>query len=180
MAGPYAALWRMVEARAPLVVVVYADPASREEWVEEMEMLYGLAGQPVERGVTADDLLERPDKPLIVLPEPESEAELIEQLSVTRDRLYRRTAPAALFLERDGPGLGSLSTQPAIASFLQGVVVDPEAEGKLDLKQERQRFMDATGESPDGWLVRYRSNELPDTLDHALLYLRALLLERGQ
>lgn len=180
MDGPYAALWRMAHAGAPLIVVIYTDPTARQEWADEIEALLGQLGPPPEHVQTAGELLDRPDVPVLVLVEPESEPDLVDQLSVMRDRLVERSAPAALFLERDGPGLTLLASREALASFLQGLVVDPEEEEQVDVEAEKQRFHEATGHSLEDWLERYRAGDLPDTLDNSLTYLRALLLETGQ
>jgi len=175
--GPYAALWRLSRAGTPVALVLYRDPSSREDWIEVLREL--LAGPDHEAKVTAEvsEVLGNVDLPIILAVDPEQEAECIGRLSVARDRLLERRRPVVLLLQQDGPGLRRLRQEAALASFVQGspeVDVDEE----VDVESERTDFQKVAGFPPEEWLSRYRSGDIDDTLDSALLYLRALFLER--
>ncbi len=92
MGGPMAALWRTAHAEAPLAVIIYRDPAAREDWVDEVRLLISQGERAAEAVSSLDELLGRPDVSLLVLPPPEQEADLVGQLAVVRDQLNRRTA----------------------------------------------------------------------------------------
>ena len=175
--GPFAALWRLTHAEAPLALVLYGDPLARQEWSEELRPL--LAGQGSELRTTAnvEEAFADLDIPLLLLPEPEQQSDAVRRLSVGRDKLTSRTATAVLFLLRGGAGQTRLQDEPALASFLAGVTLDPDA--GFDVEAGSRQFEASTGMSPADFIEATATPELPDTLENAVYRLQALLLGGG-
>ena len=179
MQGPFAALWRMTHAEVPLALVLYRDPRARDEWSGELRVLLESRGATSQTTTDVERALTDLDVPLLLVPEPEEQAEAVRRLSVGRDGLIRRTATAVLFLLLGGSGQVRLQAEAALASFLAGVTLDPDASAEVDIEEESRWFLDQTGRSPADFIEASDGQELPDTLENSVHRLRALLLTAG-
>jgi hypothetical protein len=173
VSGSTATLWRQLhEDGSPLSLVLYSSPAALDDVIETVRLV-APPDWTLVRTRDVEDAFARPDVPLLLTPEHEAAAVLT--LDGRREALLPRAMPAILFLLKDGSGEQALRRAPGLASWLQGREFDPEP-ATLDVAEERVRFAEVAGRSPDEWLQAWGRGDIPDTLDNSLLYQRALLL----
>jgi hypothetical protein len=168
-------LWHALHSTATrAVVVLYADL----DVLDDVGTLADPRWQ-IERLATLDEVLSAPKDTLILLVPPEPEqAATVRDLDGSREQLMDRQAPVVVFLRRGGPGEAALQEAIGLTSWLRGRVVDPEAEADLDVAAARAEFQQVTGQSPEDWLARERSNPTPASARDLGLTYRALLLEQ--
>jgi hypothetical protein len=172
MSGSTATLWRHFHEGAPLSLALYSSPAALEEILETVRLVAPDETKLV-RTRDVEDAFTKPDVQLLLTPDDEAAA--VATLDGRRDALLDRAATAILFLLKGGSGEQELRRSYGLASWLQGREFDPEP-AEIDVAQERARFGEITGRSPDAWLAAWNRGEIPDTLDNSFLYQRALLL----
>jgi hypothetical protein len=173
MSGSTATLWRQLhEPDSPLSLVLYSSPAALNEVLETVRLVAPEEWKLI-RTSDVEDAFVKPDVPLLLT--PDNEAAAVLTLDGRREALLSRTAPAILFLLKDGSGEQQLRRAPGLASWLQGREFDPEP-AQIDVEQERTRFTEIAGRSADEWLEAWGRGEIPDTLENSFLYQRALLL----
>lgn len=172
-----AAIWQSLTGGSPVLVVLFDAYDSRAQLVSLVESLTPLE-QPSRRVSDIASVFQDPSTLLLVTPEDEAAA--IEEIEGRRDTLLGRTAPAILFLMRDGAGMRALREAPALSSWLQGHVYDPDERNRESSERARAEFVEITGVGPETWLADWRRGVLPDTLENNLRAGRALaILHRG-
>ncbi len=123
-----------------------------------------------------------PDRCVLLV--PRNEREVVLDLDGSRDRLRSeerpRTAPIVLFLLDGGDGQAALAEAPSLASWAHGNGADPEALARIDVEEARGAFRAETGETPEEWLRRWRSEEFAHTPANFRNYYRALLVEHDE
>lgn len=170
-----ALVWRILEGCEPLAVVWYADLRQREELVELIEAM-APPDVEVRRADRPDQMLGPGDDEAVVLLMPEDEVGAVTRLEVVRDLLSERRQPVLLFLLRGGAAAEALRDLPGLSSWLRGREIDPDHLDSVDVAAERERFTDETGQSPEAWLARWQTGDLPDIGENVLTYHRAWLL----
>lgn len=171
-----ARLARVLQSGRPLVILFYDEPLSRERLLAEAELL-APDSVPVRRSSSIQDAFSA--EPGLLLLTPRNEREAVELLEGGREMLRGRTHPVVLFLLRGGEAQQAMAELPALASWVNGVQIDSEQAGAVDVEAERLRFQEEVGRSPEEWLADYRDGRIPDTLDNFLRSHRALFLERS-
>ena len=174
MSASTGVLWRILRSGSPVAVVFYPESTTRAALMEEVELM-----APPERRVIRAQEIEAAfqDMDAIVLLTPENEARAVELLDLRREGLRARSAPAVLFLLCDGSGERRLREAYALASWLRGREYDPTRAPAVDVTAARQAFEERTGQTPEAWLLAWRTGSLSDTLENNLLAQEALLLE---
>jgi hypothetical protein len=160
------------------IVVVWCPDFGLREWlVGEVESVASADARPF-RTETVEDALATPERLALLVPRSEREAVL--DLDASRDRLLetQRSQPVVLFLLRNGDGQRALAeSRASLASWIEGSDADPEMLAEVDPEAERAAFIDATGESPEEFLAKWRSGQIADTTANLGRAYRAMLLE---
>lgn len=170
-----ARLARVLQSNRPLVILFYDEPLARERLLAEVEVL-APDSVPIRRSSSIHDAFSR--APGLLLLTPQNERQAVELLEGGRELLRERVHPVVLFLLRGGEAQNALAELPGLASWVNGVQIDPERAGEVDVEVERSRFQEEAGCSPEEWLADYRAGKIPDTSDNFLRSHRALFLER--
>jgi hypothetical protein len=168
-------LAKALQSARPLVIVFYEEPSSREQLIEDIQLL-APGGMEVRRTSRIEDAFTA--EPMLLLLTPEDERRAVELLEGGRELMRGRTVPAVLFLLRGGEAERALAELPALASWTRGMLIDPERVGEVDVAAEREHFQQEAGCSPEEWLADFRAGRIPDTTENLLRSHRALLLER--
>jgi hypothetical protein len=168
-------LARLLQSNRPLVILFYDEPLARERLMAEIEVLAPDA-VPIRRSSSLQDAFS--SEPGLLLLTPQNEREAVELLEGGRELLRERPHPVVLFLLRGGAAQEALAELPGLSSWVNGVQIDAERAGEVDVEEERSRFQEEVGRSPEEWLADYRAGRIPDTQDNFLRSHRALFLER--
>jgi hypothetical protein len=118
------------------------------------------------------------NEPVLLLLVPEDERKAVELLEGGRELMRGRTVPAVLFLLRGGEAERALAELPALASWTRGAQVDPANVGEINVEEERARFLQDAGCSPEDWLADFRAGRIADSAENLLRSHQAMLLER--
>jgi hypothetical protein len=141
MSGSTATLLRQLhDVDCPLSLILYSSPAALEDVLETVRLI-APGGLNLARTRDVEDAFTKPDVPLLLTPDHEANA--VATLDGRREALLDRTAPAILFLLKDGSGEQELRRSFGLASWLQGREFDPEP-AQLDLERERERLRSRT------------------------------------
>ncbi len=172
-------LLNAVEREAGGVAVVYCPDFGLREWlVEQVEELVATETATL-RVADVEAALAQPNRLVLLIPDNEREAVL--DLDASRDRILQdpgRSQPIVLFLLRNGDGARTLARDaPSLRSWVGGSDTDPEKIAEIDVPAERQNFRDQNGLTPEDFLGRWRSGELPESGPNFRLAHQAMLLE---
>lgn len=156
------------------IAVVWCPDLDRRDWLVRL-----LEDRFPDARVTLDveAALARPTQLMLLL--PRDEREVILTLDGGTDQLLQspRSNPIVLFLMRNGDGQRCLASEaPNLRSWIGGNAVDPEALAEIDVPKERATFEHRNGATPEAWLVRWRSGELPETSSNFRIAHDAVLL----
>jgi hypothetical protein len=160
-----------------LAIVWCPDLGLRDWLVSEVESLAPTGALPI-RMSEVEETIGTPHRLVLLVPTNEREAVL--DLDASRDRLLepRRTRPVVLFLLRDGDGQRALAEEaPSLWSWTAGNDADPEALAEIDPAAERTAFEVEHGATPEAWLARWRTADLPRNAKNLAIAYRATLLE---
>jgi hypothetical protein len=178
--GGTGTLWsKLGVLRAPLVVVLYSSDGAVDDLTAEIA--FDTPGDDLLLTSLPVDLAEEPNRPLIVRLPLRDEDAAVQRLSLERDRLSTRAAPLVLLLQTEGAGMRALKKLPFLISFAQGRIVNLDALAVADPVEERRTFQEATGLTPEDFLLQRSNGQLPDDLDANLWAHRArTLVESSQ
>lgn len=178
MRDPIRSLVRALEQEPGGVAIVWCPDLGLREWlVSEVESIVPPETESQRVATASEAILVRERVVLLV---PDDERGTILELDARRGQIGEpaRTWPIVVFLLREGDGQRALAEEAVgLRSWVGGNVVDPEEIAEIDAEAERGRFEEETGHSPEDWLVRWRSGELPRTAVHLTRAYRAKLLE---
>jgi hypothetical protein len=171
-------LWGILQGDGPVGVVFYSSPSDRESLIELCHLL-APTNRPIERTKAVEAAFQDLDALLLITPDDEHRAVLM--LDGRREALRDRTAPALLFLLRDGDGERELrASAAALESWLRGNEYDTDNPGRIDRDARLKDFEAEAGCSPVEFLAAWRHGEIQDTAQNNVLAHRAALLERSE
>jgi hypothetical protein len=180
MRDPISSLLGALERNTGGVAIVWCPDLGLRAWlVNEVESLTPTAARPL-RTSSVEEAIAEPDRLALLV--PDDEAATVLEVDGSRDRLrddeHPRTQPIVLFLVRDGDGQRALAEQAAgLSSWTLGSDVDFERLSEIDVPAERARFERQTGQSPEAWLVAWRSEATERTSENYATAYWAMLLE---
>jgi hypothetical protein len=152
---------------------VYADPARRDELLDEVQML--TPGDDL----VADDLdqaLAETHRPVVLVVPLQEQLRTISRVAAVRDSLAARDAPLVLVVPRGGAWIAALREHPFLASWLRGRIVDLDDLDTTSREEELAVFRAQTGQDPAEFLTEWRAGRLPDDVDHNLWAIAASTL----
>jgi hypothetical protein len=176
---PIQSLLTAIERDEGGIAIVWCPDSGLRDWlVDEVESL-APAGIECFRTSTVEAALTEPNG--LVLLVPNNERDVVLNLDGSRDRLRNeerpRTQPIVLFLLRGGDGQEALAKEAiALGSWVGGSDTDPEELSQIDLTAEREIFEGREQLTPEVWLARWRSGQLPRTSANFRIAYRASLL----
>lgn len=177
MSATSESIWKALWAESPVFLVLYGDLPARDQLMTHVELLVSPK-VPTRRSSDPADAFRHTNE--LVLLAPNNEVEALAELDGRREQLLERSVPVVLFLLRGGEAVGHLSNHPGLAGWVQGREVSDAAFGFLELEKERTSFLERHGISPEDWLSRYQSEDLPDTLENTLITNHARFLQRSE
>lgn len=161
-------LWNALHSFAtPVAIAYYGDLGLLDDLVDEIVSLADPRWR-IERATTVDEALDQPADALVLLI-PADEVAVLEDLESLRDAFRHRDVPVVVLLLREGDGARALARLPSLVGWVRGNDVDPERDSEIDEEDERTRFEEATGVTPEAWLAAHAGASDPVTY-------RALLL----
>lgn len=179
MRDPIEALLGAVDRDPGGIAIVWCplDAGMRDWLVSQVESLAVNRTPTVVH--TVDEALGSPDQLALLVPRDEREA--VEDLDASRERIRSeeapRTQPIVLFLFRDGDGQKALAGAASLRSLSGGSDPDPEALAEVDVDEERARFEQRTGTTPELWLAGWHEGTVErDASGYALASLASLLV----
>ena len=165
-------------ARPPLALCLYTVADDRRRHLETIESLMPV-GEGYVKTFDVEAIFRELATVLLVVPADEPAA--LQELAGRREALLDRTAPAILFVQRNGSASDHLSDpeQAGLLSWLRSSILDPKRYLEIDGIAEDARFIERTGHAPADFVREFRIGSIPDTLDNSLFYSDALLLARS-
>jgi len=180
MRDPILSLLKAIDGERSGVAIVWCPDIGTRAWlVDRVESLVTESARPI-RTASVEQAISEHNRLVLLIPTDERSTVL--DMDGQRDRLLDeeapRTYPVVLFLTRDGDGQRALAEEaPSLASWVRGNDTDPEELAEIDVDEERAKFTNEHGKSPEAWLEAWRAGVISRTPRHFSAAFWAMLLE---